>query len=103
MSWPPRVCTRTWASFAIAILGPVNNFPLPRWLRDGSGAVDSGAMTNNRINARLGYLEQSLLGLAQSYTELKAQRLCEVYIALYYSDFNDISEALFASYIDKNM
>lgn len=60
-------------------------------------------MTNKRINARLGYLEQSLLGLAASYTDAKAQKLLEVYIALYWDDFNEVSKAMIGPYIDQHM
>lgn len=74
---------------------------LPRWMRDGSGAVDSGAMTNNHIAARLGYLEQALFQLALYPSTLVPQRMMEQYVARYFDDFGPVSLQIFDEYLNR--
>lgn len=72
----------------------------PRWLRDGSGAVDSGPMTNQYMAARLGYLEQALEQLAQDNNSL-ARLVREQYIARFFDDLGTASQKIFWDYLNR--
>lgn len=75
----------------------------PRWMRDGSGAVDSGPMTDEYIRARLGYLEQALVELSSKpYRNSVAKALAEQYVATYSDDFNFITERTFEHILKKS-
>lgn len=71
-------------------------------MRDGSGAVDSGAMTNEHIAARLGYLEQGLAQLAEKNSKVPARRVMEQYVARYFDDFGALSHQIFWDYLNEN-
>lgn len=75
---------------------------LPRWMRDGSGAVDSRPMTDEFIRARLGYLEQALATLSSNpHRNAAAKALAEQYVATYKPDFNFISDQTFEHILKK--
>lgn len=71
-------------------------------MRDGSGVVDSGAMTDTFIRQRLGYLEQALAALADTRNST-ARILAEQYVASYADDFNAISELTFTKIIERKL
>lgn len=60
-------------------------------------------MNEQHIHARLGWLEQAIVQLAEDSSSAFPKRAVEQYVARYFEDFNTVSLGIFWEYVLPDM